>query len=965
MPDAPDNPQFDNLVKVIETLQKRIRSDGATIRGNELRTRTALIDPLLYALGWDAANPALVLPEYRAAGGSADYALLKMERNVKPPVIAFIEAKRLGEPLKAHTTQMLTYANAEGVRYAGLTDGDRWELYEIFKEAPIGDRRILSVSIRRESPFDCAVKLQPLVWPRLETGAAFSPEGAGGLLRIAISNHSTPMISLLAERGANLNARDENGWTSLHLAASIGAPPDVLLRLIGGGADIQAVGDHGQTPLHSATESGTSATVRFLLGQGATVQDCDDHGETSLHYAARHNPDPIVITTLLELGADINAKNELNETVLHAVGRPNMLRVTRNPTAVTVFLIFGILGDGVDTDSKILPTARHAEVIKVLINKRANVLARDWLGHTPMEAAAAFASSEILAAFLENGISAARRNDKSMKLLRPHSERIGLTKEELRRWEYAEYIARWTSGNAKGMTLLHTAARWRNLDTINLLLDLGARVKDVDHEALTPLHWAVKGAGPGDAHEIIRALLAKGAETRALSIYNETPYDLALNSGFADEESLDLLREPHEKLFDSDFWRHATDDDVTKLEIDLELESIGQVQNYRAILFIAVACNTSSSVIGSLLGDGHWVKERNLFGETLLHVAAAHNDEPAIIQELLKNGADINAQDNEGQTPLHAAVVRSAGLSLVEYMPFAIRRDLKEMRNRYEHYDSGRKLGFSYPDEQINSLKERVADLEQALKEAERNAAEMPGHHAETVASPSTKGSIIEALLANGANINAGDNQGRTPLHLAVDRNADLPTIEALLNHGADLQAHARGEKPMMPRKGELPLPGGAEVDVSLHGATPLHWAAAKANDPDVVKLLLDYRASIYARNAMDLTPLHCAARDNANPAVAEALIDYHWANVHALAGMGSATPLLFATTCNANLAVTMLLLDRGAWVDGEPGCAQTPLQAVAAQRHPIPGALELLLARGASISTKNGLGITALHVAA
>ena len=64
MPDAPDNPQFDNLVRVIETLQRRIRSDRATIRGSEIRTRTALIDPLLYALGWDAANPALVVPDY-------------------------------------------------------------------------------------------------------------------------------------------------------------------------------------------------------------------------------------------------------------------------------------------------------------------------------------------------------------------------------------------------------------------------------------------------------------------------------------------------------------------------------------------------------------------------------------------------------------------------------------------------------------------------------------------------------------------------------------------------------------------------------------------------------------------------------------------------------------------------------------------------------------------------------------
>ena len=136
MPDATDNPQFDNLVRVIETLQRRIRSDRPTIRGSETRTRTALIDPLLYALGWDAANPTLVVPDYPAGDGSAAYALRKMERGAKPPAIAFIEAERLGEDLGPRRAQVLAYANIEGVRYAGLTDGDRWELYEVFKGSP-------------------------------------------------------------------------------------------------------------------------------------------------------------------------------------------------------------------------------------------------------------------------------------------------------------------------------------------------------------------------------------------------------------------------------------------------------------------------------------------------------------------------------------------------------------------------------------------------------------------------------------------------------------------------------------------------------------------------------------------------------------------------------------------------------------------------------------------------------------
>lgn len=40
-----------------------------------MRTRMALIDPLLSALGWTLSDPKEVIPEYKVDGGWADYAL--------------------------------------------------------------------------------------------------------------------------------------------------------------------------------------------------------------------------------------------------------------------------------------------------------------------------------------------------------------------------------------------------------------------------------------------------------------------------------------------------------------------------------------------------------------------------------------------------------------------------------------------------------------------------------------------------------------------------------------------------------------------------------------------------------------------------------------------------------------------------------------------------------------------------
>ena len=78
MPDSHHSTDLNALMHVIETLKERIEHDGETIGSNEIRTRTALVDPLLNALGWDTTDPAMVIPEYAAGGGVADYALLKV-----------------------------------------------------------------------------------------------------------------------------------------------------------------------------------------------------------------------------------------------------------------------------------------------------------------------------------------------------------------------------------------------------------------------------------------------------------------------------------------------------------------------------------------------------------------------------------------------------------------------------------------------------------------------------------------------------------------------------------------------------------------------------------------------------------------------------------------------------------------------------------------------------------------------
>ena len=157
---------LDDLVSVIETLKARLQTHRQVLQANETRTRMALIDPLLQALGWDTADPALVLPEYDVSGNRADYALLGATG--KP--VAFVEAKKLGESLASHQMQIVNYANRAGVLYAGLTDGNHWELYKVFDPAPIEDRLLLNVSIADRPAHELALQLLLLWRPNLAAG---------------------------------------------------------------------------------------------------------------------------------------------------------------------------------------------------------------------------------------------------------------------------------------------------------------------------------------------------------------------------------------------------------------------------------------------------------------------------------------------------------------------------------------------------------------------------------------------------------------------------------------------------------------------------------------------------------------------------------------------------------------------------------------------------------------------------
>ena len=121
-------------------------------------------------------------------------------------------------------------------------------------------------------------------------------------------------IEALLAKGADINARNNEGDTMLLLAASSGKK-DIVEWLLAKGADVNAKGMDEETPLHRAAYSGEKDIAELLLAKGADVKARNREERAPLRMAVgRGNKD--IAELLLAKGADVNAVDQYG-TPLH------------------------------------------------------------------------------------------------------------------------------------------------------------------------------------------------------------------------------------------------------------------------------------------------------------------------------------------------------------------------------------------------------------------------------------------------------------------------------------------------------------------------------------------------------------------------------------------------------------------------------------------------------------------------
>lgn len=619
-------------------------------------------------------------------------------------------------------------------------------------------------------------------------------------------------IDLIIKQGVDIDSTDADGHTALTYAVQY-ADPEVVELIIASGANVnkQAL----LSPLFLACQRGNLEIVKHLLDHGAQVNSSFSPLCTAIKY--KHKS---VINALIAANATINQIGVDGQSPLETAAIVG--------DSDTINLLFDKFAD-TDTGRQEFHPARlfsalllavkfrQLSSVKTLITREPRVIAKEYNDARQALFDAAFAGDEsIVAELIRLGIdfttyidknhlpldvAVDQGHDKVVALLLQHGTDINTVQQLSGRnllylaakrgsLKILNLLLRYQTNNPSALFQSHmaliVAAINGHLNIVHRLLDAGLEINLCQWPSRwTALHYAaLKG------HlEVVKALVARGAELDCKTIDGNTPLDCALATGYW--KVADFLKESGAHAKDMRYPRQ------TALHVNVIK---GQVEEVK-----------------KRLAEGHNIHAVDQHGNTALHYAVINNKQE-VIDELLKHGANPLAHDSKQLTPLDHSIGHNDNDVLTKLIGYIDNIDTI-LADSWTPLTKAARLGY---DGIVSTLLANGADVNAPTRDGAMAL------HAAVVAD-STKS--IEVLLAHGAKINDKENpQGYTCLHLAVLLNKPL-LCAFLLSKGADVNA------------------------VEKYGQTPIQIAIRRSN-LYIFSYLLRNKVNIEASDKLGFTPL-------------------------------------------------------------------------------------------------------------
>ena len=352
-------------------------------------------------------------------------------------------------------------------------------------------------------------------------------------------------VEKLLKEGADVNAKNSEGYTALELASRNGHT-EIVSMLLEKGADVNAKTNEGITALIRASEKGHTETVARLLEKGADVNAKDSDGWTALMWASR-NGHTETVTILLEEGADVNAKDNyfLGSTALDIAIKKE------HPEIVKLLKQYIV--------AQTLP--RHLERQEQRKKDRENL-------HMVMSAKRIHPDLERFTGYYLGGKRKSKKSKKIFRKTRSKRQRGGGEQEDKlfkavkdnNLDKAREALDEGANVNAVtnvryqvGKTALMLASNYAHPEMVEYLLENGADVHAKNRYGVTALHIASR-----EGHtDIVAMLLEKGADVNAKSNNGATALITASEKGHTEIVAM-LLDEGSLCECEGYLWQHGS-----------------------------------------------------------------------------------------------------------------------------------------------------------------------------------------------------------------------------------------------------------------------------------------------------------------------------------------------------------------------------------------------------------------------
>ena len=590
------------------------------------------------------------------------------------------------------------------------------------------------------------------------------------LQRACLQGHTKIVLTGLSFLRKTASLSDHYLGRLLH-EAIIGGCPDTTEALLLHGADVGARDSTLRTPLHAAARSQSLTVVKTLLRSKAAVDAVDINGRTAVFEAIesdcelQSNTPLQVIEAILDAGCDVNQTDNSDSTPLHLAARQH------NNLDIVSYLIDR--GSEVHAKNAEDRTALHeaasasdVSTAKTLVHHGASIYAKDCKNRTPLMAAISLQqwgshsqAAEVIEFLISLDPGQLRLEDERGMTPIHYLAECGnpaLLTQILQL--QPEDLRLMLGADRRGQTPLHRAALFGIADHLTVLHDHGVPIDLEDDEGKTALFLAAQAGH----YEAVRVLARIGANVNSRDHQGRS----VLHHVVAPQEAGQISNESNQdELPNSDldgYWtglvQHRSSVPGPYDLLGLKPDGLGKRDQSVVPTELNLDELDGLGTRGSLrLGSG----DSPSFNQPGLAHEYSQDD---LVEELgppLFNSRQKETDTINGRNPSEYEHPGEAGLKQdIPIRPYVFEATLNPLKSRVRC---------------IQALVLHGADLE---------ASDALGRTPLMAAVQDTCPELVKQLLDSGADATVLDRQGRTLLELAKERDNEA-LIRTLEGHGS------------------------------------------------------------------------------------------------------------------------------------------------------------------------------------